>query len=208
MTIKKTLTLAVLLVIASYQLSAQDKAKTVDVRLLLSGALEFGGDEVAQIYFTNGETQSVNAGQGGTVAVGAQFQFLKVPQFLLRTTLGFKYVTTQADNAHIRLSRLPIQATANWMITDKFRIGAGLVTHQNIRFKADGITQDIRFSSASGPVFEVAYRSVGLSYTLMTYKDQANVTYNANAFGVTFSGVIKKKAVVKNKKPISPVQQK
>ena len=89
----------------------------------------------------------------------------------------------------------------------KIRLGTGFVTHQNIRFKADGIGQDVRFSGASGPVFEIAYRGIGLSYTVMTYKDQANETYAANAFGVTFSGVIKKKSTDKSKKPISPVNK-
>jgi len=157
------------------------------VRLLIEAALELGGDEVAEVYFTNGNTQSVKAGQGGSLAVGAQFQFPGLDKFLLRSTLGIKYVTTEADNVHIRLTRIPVHLSANWMVAKKLRIGAGVATHRSIRFKADGIGDDIKFDGATGPMFEIAYGGVGLRYTIMKYKDEANYTYSANAIGLSFS---------------------
>jgi hypothetical protein len=175
------------------EIAQEVEKKTSPLRVLISGSFEFGGDEVAKVYFTNGDDQSVRAGQGGSIALGAEYQFPKVEKLLLRTTVGYKYVTTQADNAHIRLTRIPIHVTANWMATEKIRLGAGLVTHQAIRFKADEIGEDITFKGASGPVFEVAYGIVGLSYTAMKYTDQADITYSANAIGVTISGVFGKK---------------
>ncbi|WP_242919456.1 hypothetical protein [Pontibacter liquoris] len=160
------------------------------VRLLLSGSFEFGGDEVAKVYFTNGDDQSVKAGQGVSAAVGAEFRFRKVENLLLRATVGYKYVTTQADNVHIRLTRIPLHFTANCMATDKIRLGAGIVTHQAIKFNADGIGENLTFKAAAGPVFEVAYSGIGLSYTIMKYQDNAHTSYAANAIGVTFSGVL------------------
>ena len=108
-------------------------------------------------------------------------------------TAGYKYVTTQADNAHIRLTRVPVQVTANWMVTSKLRLGAGLAAHQAIRFKADGIGQDITFDGAAGPTFEVAYSGIGLTYTAMTYKDQDKHIYSANAIGVSFTLALPKR---------------
>ena len=163
------------------------------VRLLLGGALEFGGDDVATVYFTNGQSQKVNAGQGGSVAVGAEFGFKALERFRLRTTVGYKYVTTQADNAHIRLTRVPLHFTANWMPTDKIRLGAGLVTHRAVNLNADGIGENMKFDAATGPIIEVAYRGVGLSYTIMEYKDRLNNIYSANAIGLTISGVLPKR---------------
>lgn len=173
---------------------AQEEVKRQPpVRLLLGGALELGGGEVSKVYFTNGDDQSVYAGQGVSVAVGAQLQLPKVEKLLLRGTIGYKYVTTQADNAHIRLTRVPIIVTANWMVTDKIRLGAGLASHQAIRFNADGIGNNVTFKPATGPTFELAYGMVGLSYTAMTYKDQHNASFSANAIGLTISGVLPKK---------------
>lgn len=161
--------------------------KATPVRFLITGALELGGDEVAEVYFTNGNTQSVKAGQGGSLGIGGQFQFGTLEQLLLRATVGIKYVTTAADNAHIRLTRVPVILTGNWMATKKLRFGAGLAMHRGIRFKADGIGQDVTFKAASGPVFEAAYSGIGLSYTAMKYTDQSKQTYSANAIGLTFS---------------------
>lgn len=169
---------------------AQDEPTYRPVRFLISGALEFGGDEIAEVFFTNGETQSINAGQGGSIAIGAQIQFPKADKFLLRGSIGYKYVTTQADNVHIRLTRVPMQLTANFMAAPKLRLGAGIVTHSGIKLNADGLGDNLTFKSNAGPVFEIAYYGIGLSFTALKYTDQNNETYSANAFGITFSGVL------------------
>jgi hypothetical protein len=176
----------------TYSISAhsQDETNYKPIRLLISGALEFGGDEVAEVLFTNGETQSVNAGQGGTISMGAQIQFPNVEKFLLRASIGYKYLTTQADNVHIRLTRVPMQLSANFMAAKKLRLGAGLVTHSGIKFNSGGLGGDMTYKSNLGPVFEIAYHGVGISYTALKYTDEVNKSYSANAFGITFSGVI------------------
>jgi len=186
---KITKTLLFLLFFAfTNQLFAQESVKkATPVRFLITGGLEMGGDEVAKVYFTNGNTQSVKAGQGGSIALGGQLQLPKLERFLLRATVGYKYVTTAADNVHIRLTRVPVQFTGNWMATKKLRLGAGLAMHTGIKFKADGLGEDISFDGASGPTFEVAYSGIGLTYTAMTYRDSQNYTYAANAIGLSFS---------------------
>ncbi len=168
------------------QAPAPEKPQSL-FKFVINGALELGGDKVAEVYFTNGNTQSVNAGQGISFGVGGQVHLPKTEKLFLRGTIGYKYVTTAADNAHIRLTRVPIQVTGNFMATPKLRLSAGLASHQGIRFVADGIGEDVTFSPANGPVFEIEYSGVGLSYTAMQYKDQDNITYAANAFGLTFS---------------------
>ncbi|HEY5826279.1 MAG TPA: hypothetical protein VIT44_18040 [Cyclobacteriaceae bacterium] len=158
---------------------AQDETKYRPVRLLISGAFEFGGDEVASVLFTNGETQSVNAGQGVTGSLGAQIQFLNVEKFLLRASVGYKYLTTQADNVHIRLTRVPIQLTANFMVIKKLRLSAGLVTQTGIKFNSGGLGGDMTYKSNVGPVFEIAYSGIGISFTALKYKDEDNKSYSA-----------------------------
>jgi hypothetical protein len=157
-------------------------------RGILGANFEFGGDRVAEIYFTNGNTQSVRAGQGGHFYAGAEYRFPKAQKLALRGTVGIKYVTTAADNAHIRLTRIPFQFTANLYPAQKLRIAAGLSSHTGIRFNADGIMQNLSFQSANGPVFEIAYAGIGLTYTAMNYKNKEyGDVYSANAFGFSFS---------------------
>lgn len=175
-------------------LSAQEiKTKPTTLGFLITTGFELGGDEVAEVYFTNGNTQGVRAGQGISLGVGGQYQIPGADKLLLRATVGIKYVTTAADNAHIRLIRFPVQLNANWMVAKKLLVGAGLATHRAVRFKADGIGDDIRFEPAYGPRFEISYAGVGLTYTPMKYKDDRNITYSANAIGLSLTGVFPKR---------------
>ena len=185
--IKSTLIVFLCLSAINETFSQSTAKKTTPVRLLVAGALEMGGDKIAEIYFTNGESQGVRAGQGGSLAVGGQLQIPGAEKWLLRSTVGFKYVTTAADNVHIRLTRVPIVVSGNYMVLPKLRVGAGLSMHTGIRFKTDGLGEDYKFKGASGPTFEVAYAGIGLTYTAMKYKDQENVSYSANAIGLSFS---------------------
>jgi hypothetical protein len=184
---KSTLIFVVFLSSFTNAFSQAAVKKSTPVRFLAGAALELGGDKIADIYFTNGETQSVRAGQGISVAAGGQLQIPGAEKWLFRSTVGFKYVTTAADNVHIRLTRIPIIVSGNYMATPKLRLGAGLAMHTAIRFNTDGLGEDYKFKGASGPVFEIAYAGVGLSYTVMKYKDEENARYSANAVGLSFS---------------------
>lgn len=189
----RVFSLSLIFFLFSFNLSAQNSDNNLPLRFLFEGALEFGGEPVAEVLFTNGDTQSVNAGQGGSIRVGGELTVPNVEKLRFRASAGIKYVTTAADNVNIRLTRIPIHLTANWMITDDIRLGVGFVTHQNINFKADGIGDDISFESANGPIFELAWKGVGINFTLMEYMDNTGETYSANAIGVTFSGVLPKR---------------
>jgi hypothetical protein len=167
--------------------------KPAAFRFLIGVAGEFGGDEIAVTRFADGESQSMPAGQGISVALGGQYQIPKAEKFLLRGTVGYKYITTMATNAHIRLTRVPLVFSANYMAAKKLRLSAGLTTHQLIQFNADGLGEDAEFKSAAGPIFEVAYRGIGLTYTAMTYKDSQNFGYSANSLGVSLSTTIGKR---------------
>lgn len=190
---KPVLLLVILITSFTFSFAQESEKKGTPLRLLIKGALEIGGDNVADVYFTNGESQSVKAGQGGTIAIGGELQIPGIEKLLLHATVGYKYLTTAADNVHIRLTRVPIHFTANWMATNKLRIGAGLATHQAIRFKSDGIGQDMTFKGNTGPTFEVAYSGIGLTYTAMKYKDELNNAYSANAIGLSFTLVLPKR---------------
>ena len=170
--------------------TAQEIKNPIKLRMLLNGALELGGDPVATVAFTNGDSQKVNAGQGISVGVGGELSMFKKEQFRLRGTVGIKYVTTAAENAHIRLTRIPMILTANWMYQEDWRIGAGIVSHQAIRFNAGGLGNNFDLSSLAGLVVEVAYKGIGLSYTKLTYEDEFGIFYGANAIGLTFSGIV------------------
>ena len=104
----------------------------------------------------------------------------------LRATVGFKYQTTAADNAHITFTRVPIELVASYDLPNDLWIGAGLVHHTAVKFRGDGIGPDVEFDDATGGTAEAGWRWVALTYTALQYKDEAGGEYNAGVFGLSF----------------------
>lgn len=182
----------IMLLSPAFIIKAQTKSSNQKpLRFLLGAAFEFGGDNLAEVYFTDGSTQTLNSGQGGTLFAGGQLRLNKSEKLFLRGSVGIKYLTTKADNVHIRLTRIPLQLTVNYMPVKKLRVATGIVSHQAINLKFDGLGQNEKFTSSPGLQFEAGYGLFALSYTLMSYRDANNASYKANAIGITISGVFK-----------------
>lgn len=65
--------------------------------------------------------------------------------------------------------------------------------HTGIKYKADGIMENLSFNSAAGPVFEIAYGGFGLTYTAMKYKNvEYGDVYSANSFGISISTPVRR----------------
>lgn len=150
---------------------------------VLGGALEFGGDDVATVLFTNGDTQDVKAGQGLGVDAGVYYRFAESP-FSVRGTVGFKFVTTQAENADINMRRIPLQLIGSYHLDNGARMGVGVVRHNGVKFDADGIGTNIDFDDATGYTIELGWKWILLSYTGMDYTDDAGNDYSADNFGL------------------------
>jgi len=157
----------------------------------LGGGIDFGGDKIAEVYFTNGADQSVNAGQGGSILAALDYAFSK--SFRIRTIAGYKYVTTAANNANIRLTRFPIQVSGIVNLDKNWWLTAGLATHQGIRFKGDGFLDDLSLKTKGGATFGLGYNLVYLSYTGMKYTDNLQNEYNASSIGLGFLLPLKKR---------------
>lgn len=188
----------ILLLSPAFAVNAQTTASDqTSIHFLLGAAFEFGGDDLAEVYFTDGSVQKMNAGQGATLFAGGQLRLNKSEKLFLRGSVGIKYLTTKADNAHIRLTRIPLQLSINYMPAKKWRLATGIVSHQAIKLNFDGLGENARFKASHGLQLEAGYSLFALSYTFMKYKDADNTTYNANAIGVIISGVFKRKNVGK-----------
>ena len=163
-------------------LNAQNSSQKLS--LSLGGGIEFGGDKIAEVYFTNGADQSVNAGQGGSLYAAVEYALHK--SFRIRTLAGFKYVTTAAENANIRLTRFPLQISGIVNLNKDWYLSAGLATQQGIRFKGDGFLDDLNLKTKGGAVFGLGYNSFFLTYTGMKYKDNRQNEYDASSIGLGF----------------------
>jgi hypothetical protein len=185
---KKLIIFTVFLAIASqYPAFAQDTEKNLIPKFLLEVGLEYGGDRLLEVLFTNGNTQTMRAGQGGFIALGGQLEFGKAKNLMFRTTIGIKYNTTAADNANIRFTRIPINVLAYWKINQDFRLGAGISTHQSVRLNGDGFFPNVNLKSNLGTRFEFGYRWVALTYTAIRYRDNFGESLSGGSIGLAFS---------------------
>jgi hypothetical protein len=175
-----------LCLLSAGQVQAQQAAKPAPAPstfgFVLEGAAEFGGDEVARVYFDDDSSQSVDTGQGLSAAVG--FYMRPAPQWSVRATVGYKYVSTKASNANIYLDRVPVDLIASWHFANGIRIGAGGAWHTGIKFHGDNIAPDLKFDDAFGYTLEAGWRWIVASYTGMDYKDDYGYKYKADSYGV------------------------
>lgn len=152
--------------------------------LVLDLGVAYGGDRVATLYFTDGETQTMRAGQGGTVAGGLRVRPSAASPLALRATAGVKFMTSAAENASIWLTRVPVEAALTYSLTPDVWVGAGYVHHAGVRFRADDVAPDLRFEAGPGVLAEAGWRWLGLRYTAQTYTDETGARYNAGNVGV------------------------
>ncbi|MBS3993267.1 MAG: hypothetical protein KGZ87_06090 [Bacteroidetes bacterium] len=189
---KSSLLIYVCLLFATTIYGQDAGIKPVNANFIIEGGIEYGGDEILEVYFTNGENQKMRAGQGGYIAFGGQFQFASIENLMLKTTLGFKYNTTAANNADIKLTRLPLNLTAYYLLKNDFRLGLGVTNHQSVKFDGDGFVPNINFDSSLGTKIEFGYKWVSVNYTALKYKFESE-KIDASSFGLALTYVIPNK---------------
>jgi hypothetical protein len=175
---------ACLPLVSSLLLGAQSSAAdNKGLGFVFEGDLEYGGDRVATVSYTDGSDQDVLAGQGVSLALGAHYR--GDSPFSVRGTVGYKYVTTAASNADISLSRVVFEVLGNYAWPNGWWAGAGITHHTNIRFKGDGFGPDIDFDDATGPTIELGWRWIALSYTNLEYTTDFGGKVDASSVGLT-----------------------
>lgn len=145
---------------------------------------EFGGDAVATVLFEDGSTQDVNAGQGISLTIG-RFVRPNAGKLMISGGVGFKYVTTKASNADIRLLRYTLDARVDRGLSNGLWIGAGPVAHFGTKLNMDGLGPNVSFDPALGLNARLGWKGLSVTYTALTYKTNG-VSFDASSIG--FSG--------------------
>ncbi|MEN9839961.1 MAG: hypothetical protein RL177_1440 [Bacteroidota bacterium] len=169
---------------------AFSQIQTIDTQDKTSGWLttfnaEFGGDPVTTVLFVDGSTQDVNAGQGISLSIG---RFIRPNSglFMYSAGLGFKYVTTKADNADITLTRFVLDARVDRGLPNNLWVGVGPVAHFGTKLKTDGLGPNESYDPALGLNVRLGWKALSVTYTKMSYKGEMGGTYDAS--GIGFSG--------------------
>lgn len=173
--------------------SPRAPAPASKVALVIEGGFEFGGDEIIEILFTNGDTQKLTAGQGGTIAIGGQFQPASIPRLSLAATVGYKFVTNASENASIGITRIPLELIGRWKLDGDWSLGAGVVRHASVNVNGDGFVPDVSMEASTGATLELGWRWAALTWTTIEYTDPIGGVYDAGSIGVSFRWVRKTK---------------
>jgi hypothetical protein len=134
--------------------------------------LDFGGDEVATVYFEDDDSQDLTAGQGVSLSVGGYFRPIASSPFEIEASIGYKYATTQAENADINVSRTLLQLEGLYRWPNGFFVGAGLMHHVSPQLEGDGFFDDVRFDDATGLNLEIGWRWISVHYTDIGYSNE------------------------------------
>lgn len=175
-----------LFVLGVNPLAAQDKAQSSPVRLLVGGALELGGDRAGTINTKSDGFQVIRGAQGVSLVTGIQLRLPSLDRFMLHATVGYKYWRTITDDAHVRMTRIPLHLTAHYWLNDNFRVGLGALTDRNIQFRGDGLAEDTEYDPSFGMKLEIGWRNLALGYTRMNYHRLGDRERCAGGFGLTY----------------------
>jgi hypothetical protein len=173
-------------VCAGFLMAAQS-AMADGLGFQLEGALEAGGDDVATVFFTNGDTQNVTTGDGGTLAVGGHYRVNKASPWDTVGTVGYKFVTTAASNVDIGITRTTLKLEERYHFNGSIWAGAGLTAHSNISFDCGGLCPDMGFDDATGFVASIGWKFVALTYTNIQYTGDDHHDYDASNVGLLFT---------------------
>lgn len=149
-----------------------------------------GGDDLFTVLLLNTQTgttseQTIRAGQGGTVSLGAELQPVAALPVVVRGTVGFKFVGTAADDANLYFTRVPLELVASVRHASGAHAGAGAVAHVFNRLRGDGLLRDTDFDPAVGVVVEAGWKALAVRYTVLTYRADTGDRFAASAPGLS-----------------------
>ena len=150
--------------------------------------LDFGGDDIATLAFTNGDTQNVKAGQGLGLGIGGWFRPVESVPFELQGILGYKIVWTAADNADIKMTRTTLQLNGIYRFANDWYAGGGYTMHMSPELDGDGFFENIEFDDANGITVEFGWKWIGLHYTNIKYSSPGFEDVDASNIGIRFTG--------------------
>lgn len=149
-----------------------------------------GGDTLATVRFTNGDSENIKAGGLLHLAAGVVWAPSQIP-FGGHLMAGYHVDNITADNGDLRFSRYPIEVMANWTGAQPLRLGVGARYVNSPKLKVDINGQggaNVDYKNTVGLIAEVGYQFsptgwVALRGTFEDYKAKS-----VNGVNVTSAG--------------------
>jgi hypothetical protein len=176
--------LAIAAALAATSLCSQADPRIL--HLVLGGGLTYGGEKLATVTYSNGDTQDVRS--GGLVDMHVGLDVRATPWTSFQATLGYHTDSSEASNGSVRFTRVPIEVLGYFHPSDSIRLGGGIRLVQNPKLRGRGAANTIAdqdFDNATGIVLEGEY----LFTSWMGLKLRAvSETYRSRATGIKANG--------------------
>lgn len=183
-------------------LFASESAQAVKVSKAIGLGMDFGGDKLVDVVYTDGSRSDIEAGRGVIINGGLIIDLSQTQPHTFETqmTFGWKFTSTkQAANGEVSFYRWPVELLSFYRNTDKkFRVGAG-ITYQfgnELKGTKEAAAASTTFNNATGWIVEAGY-FVGaennlvfsVRHTAISYQpvnSTASVSAASTGFGMTY----------------------
>ena len=131
------------------------------LHFVLGTGLTFGGEKLANVTYTNGDTQDIRS--GGLYAFYGGIDVRATPLMSFQATVGYHSDNTAAaSNGSVRFSRVPIEVLGYFHVNDRIRLGGGVRLVNNPQLRGDGVASNVHtdFDNTTGIILEGEYRFV------------------------------------------------
>lgn len=167
-------------------------------RVFFSIEALLGGNTLERITFDDGETDSIRAGSGVYLALGAtRLMFAKSIDIGIKSGILFDTVTVKSEdsrnNSVLSFVRYPLDIFGHiWL--DRHILGGGISYHINPVFKSDKTNHGASYENALGIYAEYLYHftgtgtALGIKYLSINYKNKdSKKSADGSGLGITFS---------------------
>ncbi len=111
-------------------------AEGVQVRPLIGMGFTFGGDTIATVTYTDGETARVHA--GGLIAFNGGLELQFTPLVSAQVMVSYHQDRANASNGSVRFERTPVEFLGHFRLNDVFRLGGGARYTSAAKTRASG----------------------------------------------------------------------
>ncbi|MBX3626101.1 MAG: outer membrane beta-barrel protein [Rhizobacter sp.] len=186
------------LAVAALALGAVQAASAQPVvRPLVGLGFTFGGDTVAPIAYTNGDSDKVRA--GGLIAFTTGVEMTFSPLVSAQALIGYHVDGVAASNGDVKFDRYPAELLGHFRLTDTFRVGGGARYTDKARTRSSGAASiDVpseSYKPAWGTVVEGEFtigRNLGIKLRYVSEKFEPETaggrTLKGNHGGIYFVG--------------------
>jgi hypothetical protein len=84
-----------------------------------------GGDKLATVQYTNGDSVNIKAGGQVDFRAGVDARLGDSP-FAVQASIGWFFDRSNADNGNVKFERYPLELLGFWRVADNFRLGGGV----------------------------------------------------------------------------------